>query len=162
MPFSGRMVLKPRSKKYANHQLGLFIEYDLRKKARTKKMNGTGYSNNSTQSFVEERELFGDTYTVMKEYRLSPASIKYIMSIAYSEEFTCTISFTGIGRKQDKNFLYDYLSAEEAIVDSMFQHLRRSLLIRDANKTLEDIKREKRLAAFDAKVARQQEKKKKI
>ena len=103
-------------------------------------MNGKGSFNHPTLHFVEDREILGKTCTVMKEYCLSPASIKYFVDSSCGEGFTCTISFTGIGRKQDKNFLYDYQSAEEALVESMFKHLRRSLLVEDVNKTLEDLK----------------------
>lgn len=79
--------------------------------------------------FVEEREIFEEIFHVEKEYCQSPPSIRYIMCWGSYEEFNCLLRFNGTEHDYDVCFILEYMSAEEAFVDAIFNQLIRSLVL---------------------------------
>ncbi|GAB1365731.1 hypothetical protein MASR1M36_06020 [Candidatus Cloacimonadaceae bacterium] len=110
--------------------------------------------------FITEKELLGKTYELWKKQQASPAIIQFAIFDDNDVVLKCQISFTQCMYGSDSNYLYDYADVDIVLAESMFKHLRRNLITLQNQEKMKDIKLEKKLAAFDAKVLRDKAKKK--
>lgn len=66
----------------------------------------------------------------------------------------CSLKFHLFMRHSDPNWLLSYDILDESMVQAMAKHLQRNLVIKENEAKMYKMKKEQKLAAFDAQVAK--------
>ena len=103
---------------------------------------------------LQEQELFGNTYVLIKSVEASQNVINYTIYRDNDEMVSCSLSIKHHIKDKEKSFLNDYTELDDAMARSMFRHLKRNMLVLQNNLQLRRIK-------FDTQIAKEKAKKSK-
>lgn len=100
-------------------------------------------------------------YEFWKKLSVSPANISYALFEGDSIVLECMLDFRLYMKHSDPNWITSYDILDDSMAKAMEQHLRRNLVIKNNEEKIKKLKLERKLAAFDAMVAKKASQRKK-